>query len=101
MPFLPWAWTSFPVEPENGIAGLAIRGRIGRIRDTVCQLAGYCTFLILPGRVLKIRALNDPGSPVFLIRTSQFRKKPSQFLINNPVFHRIYDGETGIPDKRI
>ncbi len=35
MPFLPWAWTSFPVEPENGIAGLAIRGRIGRIRDTV------------------------------------------------------------------
>ena len=35
MPFVPWAWTSFPVEPENGIAGLAIRGRIGRIWDTV------------------------------------------------------------------
>ena len=35
MPFLPWARTSFPVKPENGIAGLSIRGRIGRIWDTI------------------------------------------------------------------
>ena len=37
MPFLPWAWTSFPVELENGIAGLPIRGRIGLIWDAVCR----------------------------------------------------------------
>ncbi|HNX18496.1 MAG TPA: hypothetical protein PKM50_09260 [Methanoregula sp.] len=35
MPFVPSAWTSFLVEPENGIAGLAIRGCIGRIWDLV------------------------------------------------------------------
>jgi hypothetical protein len=39
MPFLPWAWTSFPVEPENGIAGLPIRGLIGRIWATVFRRA--------------------------------------------------------------
>ncbi len=35
MVFFPWAWTSFPVEPENGIPGSVIRGRIGRIWDTL------------------------------------------------------------------
>jgi len=40
MPFLPWAWTSFPVEPENGIAGLPIRGSIGHIWDTVFPEGG-------------------------------------------------------------
>jgi hypothetical protein len=31
MPFFPGAWTLFPVEPESGIAGSAIRARIGLI----------------------------------------------------------------------
>jgi hypothetical protein len=73
MPFLPWAWTLFPVEPENRIAGLPIRGRIGRIRDTVFpEGAG-------PGlpdhsqdhrKVPQIRALYCPGLP---LRTPIFR----------------------------
>jgi hypothetical protein len=49
MRFLPWVWTSFPVEPENGIAGLAIRGCIGRIRDMVFPDGGFCFSRSLAG----------------------------------------------------
>ncbi len=38
--FFPLAWTSFPVEPEIRIPGSAIRGRIGRIWDTVFVVVG-------------------------------------------------------------
>jgi len=69
MLFVPWAWTSFPVEPENGIVGLAIRGRIGRIWDTVFWGLGKDS-LIHGKDDPVIRAIFGPGLP---LRTPLFR----------------------------
>jgi hypothetical protein len=72
-------------------------------RPLVSPVLGVTTAIfktcIPAGSFLRRSPLSREGKSAS--KTSQFRKKPSQFLINAAVFPRIYDGETGIPDKRI
>jgi len=69
MPFVPWAWTPFPVEPENGIAVLTNGGHIGLVWDTVFFGPGLDSLIHGKGDP-KIRALCGPGLP---LRTPFFR----------------------------
>jgi hypothetical protein len=78
MPFLPWAWTLFPVEPGNRIAGLPIRGCIGRIWDTVFpegrsrfarSLTGPQESTSNPGPVLPRITPTDTSFPGFCAKT--------------------------------
>ena len=93
MPFLPGAWTSFPMEPENGITGLPIRGRIRRIWDTVFP-GGRSR---LPDhsqdrrKVPLIRALFGPGS---LLRTPVFR----DFVQKQAHFYTLFQESPDNPD---
>ena len=84
MPFFPWAWTRFPVEPENGIAGLPIRACIGRIWNTVCRSllkGGFTT--------------EDPDKGVATRPCVKFRLYKEEFCSRSRMIAEIFGSRTG------